>query len=267
MGGSEFLDTAVEAARRAEDVMLRNLGTLSHKDIGKKQASDFVTRVDRECEEVIVNAIRSKFPGHSFLAEESVQESSKAYRWIIDPLDGTTNYIHQYPTFSTSIALEVDGEVVLGVVLDPMRGELFHAEKGKGAFLNGMQVKVSSVDVPTSSLITTGFPFRSKHMTDHYLAAFRKIFLIAGDLRRAGSAALDLAYLGAGRCEGFFELGLSAWDIAAGGIVIKEAGGVITDFSGGDEYLETGNVVAGTPAMHPKILEVIKETFKGVIDK
>jgi myo-inositol-1(or 4)-monophosphatase len=267
MGGSEFLDTAVEAARRAEEVMLRNLGTIARRDIGKKQASDFVTRIDRECEEVIVGLIRNKFPEHSFLAEESMRDSSKAYRWIIDPLDGTTNYIHQYPIFSVSIALEVRAEVVLGVVLDPMRGELFHAEKGKGAFLNGMRVKVSSMDVPASSLITTGFPFRSKHMIDHYLAAFKKIFLVAGDLRRAGSAALDLAYLGAGRCEGFFELGLSAWDIAAGGIIIREAGGVITDFSGGDEYLETGNVVAGTPAMHPKILDVIKETFKGVIDK
>ncbi|NIT03352.1 inositol monophosphatase, partial [Candidatus Saccharibacteria bacterium] len=141
-----------------------------------KQASDFVTRVDRECEEVIVSFIKNKFPEHSFLAEESIRETSKACRWIIDPLDGTTNYIHQYPTFSVSIALEVDAEVVLGVILDPMRGEMFHAEKGKGAFLNGMQVKISPDDISASSLITTGFPFRSKHMIDLYLEAFKNIF-------------------------------------------------------------------------------------------
>jgi myo-inositol-1(or 4)-monophosphatase len=265
--GGEFLDTAVEAARRAGDIILRNLGTLSDTDVGKKQASDFVTRVDRESEEAIIGVIKRRFPEHTFLAEESVRDPSREHRWIIDPLDGTTNYIHQYPMFSVSIALEVEGELALGVVLDPLRGELFHAEKGGGAFLNGMPIHVSSVESPASALITTGFPFRSKHMIDLYLEAFKKVFLLAGDLRRAGSAALDLAHLGAGRCEGFFELGLSAWDIAAGGIIIKEAGGVVTDFAGVDRYLETGNIVAGTPSMHGKLLEAVKETFKGTIDR
>lgn len=267
MAGGEFLETAVEAARRAGEVILRNLGTLSDKDIGSKQASDFVTRVDRESEDVVINTIKARFPDHTFLAEESLREADERHRWIIDPLDGTTNYIHQYPMFSVSIALEAGGEVVLGVVLDPLRNELFHAEKGKGAFLNGMPVKVSSVETPASSLVTTGFPFRSKHMTDHYLKAFKKIFLMSGDLRRAGSAALDLSHLAAGRCEGFFELGLSTWDVAAGGLMIEEAGGIITDFSGGGEYLSTGNVVAGNPATHKRLLEAIRETFKGIVDR
>ncbi len=267
-GGGEFLDTAVSAARRAEEVILRNLGTLSDRDIGRKQASDFVTRVDRESEETIISTIRERFPSHIFLAEESVhQTQGEEHRWIIDPLDGTSNYIHQYPMFSVSIALELAGEVVLGVVLDPLRGELFCAEKSKGATLNGNPVRVSSVEMPASSLITTGFPFRQKDMIDPYLDAFKKVFLMAGDLRRAGSAALDLAHLAAGRCEGFFELGLSAWDLAAGAVLIKEAGGIITDFSGGDEYLRTGNVVAGNPQTHERLLGVIKETFTGTIDR
>ncbi len=267
MGEGEFLETAVTAARNAERVILGNLGTLSRGDIDSKQASDFVTRVDRESEETIVETIRARFPGHTFLAEESLKDTDKRYRWIIDPLDGTTNYIHQYPMFSVSIALEVGGDVVLGVVLDPLRKELFHAEKGKGAFLNGEPVRVSPVESRAGSLITTGFPFRNKDMIDPYLEAFKRIFLSSGDLRRAGSAALDLSHLAAGRCEGFFELGLSAWDVAAGGLMIKEAGGIITDFSGGEDYLATGNVVAGNPSTHGRLLEVIKETFKGVIEK
>jgi myo-inositol-1(or 4)-monophosphatase len=262
MGGSEFLETAVEAARRAGKVLQRNLGTLSESDVGNKQASDFVTRVDRESEEVIVSAIREKFPSHTFLAEESLRDSDAGHRWIIDPLDGTTNYIHQYPVFSVSIALEIEGDVALGVVLDPLRSELFHAERGGGAFLNGKPISVSQIDKPESSLIATGFPFRSKQMIDRYLEVFKKVFLMSGDLRRAGSAALDLANLGAGRCEGFFELDLSAWDIAAGSVIIKEAGGVVTDFSGGGDYLETGNIVAGTPAVHERLLKAVRETFE-----
>jgi myo-inositol-1(or 4)-monophosphatase len=263
----EFLEIAIKAARLAGEVIIDNLGKISKKDIGLKKASDFVTSVDKKSEKVIIDSIKENFPYHLFLAEESLKECGKeAYRWIIDPLDGTTNYIHGYPVFSTSLALEYKGEIILGVTLDPLKGELFHSEKGRGAFLNGKQVKVSEINLK-ESLITTGFPFRKKEMTDLYLKLFKNVFFKVSDLRRAGSAALDLAYLACGRCDGFFEIGLSPWDIAAGSLFIKEAGGIVTDFGGGTKYLLTGNIVAGNPAVHKDILNEVKNIFKGVVDK
>ena len=201
------------------------------------------------------------------MAEESLKECGKeTYRWIIDPLDGTTNYIHGYPVFSISIALEYDGEIIVGIIFDPLRNELFWTEKGSGAYLNCLPIETSQVNI-SESLITTGFPFRSKEMIDRYLQLFKNIFLKVSDLRRAGSAALDLAYLACGRCDGFFELGLSPWDIAAGSLLIKEAGGIVTDFGGGNDYIWTGNIVAGNPAVQKEMLEEVKKVFEGVTDK
>jgi len=268
MSGSEFLSTAVRAAKHAGQFILENLGRISKKDIALKQASDFVTFVDKESEQIIIHTIKEDFPHHSFLAEESIKETGRGeYRWIIDPLDGTTNYIHQYPVFSVSLALEYKKEIILGVTLDIGRDELFTAEKGRGAFLNKNPIKVSKATTLKDSLITTGFPFRRKELIDIYLKLFKNVFNKVSDLRRAGSAALDLAYLACGRCEGFFEIGLSPWDITAGAILIKEAGGVITDFGGGPDYLLAGNIVAGTPAIHKEILAEVKSVFKGVIDQ
>jgi myo-inositol-1(or 4)-monophosphatase len=264
----DFLKTAVTAARRAGDIILKNLGHLSTGDIQSKQESDFVTEVDRLSESVIMQVIREKFPSHSFLAEETLkQEEQDNYRWIIDPLDGTTNYIHGFPMFSVSIALEYKREIIVGVVFDPLRDELFHALKDSGAFLNNNPVQVSDITSLKKSLITTGFPFRKKDMIDLYLEAFKKIFNNVSDLRRAGSAALDFAYLSSGRSDGFFEIGLSPWDVAAGSLVIKEAGGTITDFGGGGDYLSTGNIVAGNTKIHAELLAIIKQTFKGVIER
>jgi len=263
-----FLDRAVKAAQLAGQGILDNLGHISKKDIDQKRASDFVTRVDTESEQVIINEIKGEFPDHHFLAEESFKEAeTDAYRWIIDPLDGTTNYIHQYPVFSLSIALEYKREIILGVVYDPLREELFTAEKGRGAFLNKRQIQVSTIHSLKDCLVTTGFPFRSKEFIDVYLELFKNVFQKISDLRRAGSAALDLSYLACGRCEGFFEIGLSPWDIAAGIILIREAGGVVTDFGGGNEYLSTGNIVAGNPAVHKQLLKETRHVFKGIIDK
>jgi myo-inositol-1(or 4)-monophosphatase len=263
----EFLLTAVTAARLSGDIILKNLGRLSTADIQSKQAFDFVTKVDRWSEAVIMKTIRAKFPHHLFLSEETLQQQGNGdYRWIIDPLDGTTNYIHSYPMFSVSIALEHQNEIILGVVFDPLRDELFHAIKGSGAFLNNDKVRVSDTETLENSLIATGFPFRKKEMIDHYLHAFREIFEKVSDIRRAGSAAIDLAYIAAGRVEGFFELNLSPWDIAAGSLLIKEAGGCITDFAGGDQYLLTGNVLAGNNKIHGEILKIIKQVFQGVIE-
>jgi len=268
MSGNEFLSTAVRAAKHAGQFILENLGKISKKDIALKQASDFVTFVDKESEQIIIHTIKEDFPHHSFFAEESIKETGRGeYCWIIDPLDGTTNYIHQYPVFSVSLALEYKKEIILGVTLDIVKNELFTAEKGRGAFLNEKPIRVSEVTTLKDSLITTGFPFRRKELIDAYLNLFKNIFNKVSDLRRAGSAALDLAYLACGRCEGFFEIGLSPWDIAAGAILIKEAGGVITDFGGGPDYLLTGNIVAGTPAIHKEILAEVKSVFKGVIDQ
>jgi myo-inositol-1(or 4)-monophosphatase len=306
---NDFLSTAVRAAILAGGVILNNLGRISKNDIGTKQVSDFVTHVDRDSERIIIKTIKKRFPHHFFLAEESPSpiplpqgEGARGrvkdvflgkYRWIIDPLDGTTNYIHGYPMFSVSIALEYNppesphtplsqrgaggdfkggmggfsGEIILGVIFDPLRDELFTAEKGRGAFLNGHSIKVSSVRTLKNSLITTGFPFRKKEFLDTYLRAFKNILLKVSDLRRAGSAALDLAHLACGRCEGFFEIGLSPWDIAAGSLIIKEAGGVVTDFGGREDYLATGNIVAGTPVVHREILKEVKNVFKGIIER
>jgi myo-inositol-1(or 4)-monophosphatase len=265
---SGFLGTAFRAAMLAGDCILKNIGKISQDEIDTKQASDFVTRVDKESESLILSTIRKKYPDHHFLAEETVQDAdSGQYRWIIDPLDGTTNFIHSYPAFSVSIALQHNGEIILGLVYDPLRNEIFSAEKGKRAYLNGNQVRISSNTAMENSLIATGFPFRQKDVIDNYLALFKKIFHKVCDIRRGGSAALDFANLSCGRCDGFFEIGLSPWDIAAGSLLITEAGGIVTDFGGGTDYLTTGNVVAGVPEVHRELLKDVQSVFSQTISR
>ncbi|NWF97630.1 MAG: inositol monophosphatase [Nitrospirae bacterium] len=264
----DFLNIAIESAMLAGDFIISKLGKLSISDISQKQISDFVTKVDTESEKIIINTIRKKYPSHAFYTEESIKDrNSNSYRWIIDPLDGTTNYIHQYPVFSISIALEYKGKIILGVIYDPMRKEIFTAIKGKGSFLNGEKINVSKINNLKYSLITTGFPFRNKQFIEYYLKLFKNIFLEVSDIRRAGSAAIDLAYIACGRCDGFFEIGLSPWDIAAGSIIIKEAGGVITGFGGGNDFLFYGNIIAGNPYIHKELLKETKKIFTGIIDK
>lgn len=265
---SEFLEVAITAARQAGNFIISNLGKVTKGDISLKQASDFVTYVDKESEALIIKTIKEHFPDHHILAEESVHEAETAdYRWIIDPLDGTTNFIHQFPVFAVSIALEYQREIITGVVFEPLRNDLYVAERGGGAFLNGHPIKVSAITDSKASLITTGFPFKKKDIIDKYLELFKNVLFKVSDLRRAGSAALDLAYLAAGRCEAFFEIGLSTWDIAAGSLLVKEAGGIVTDFGGGGDYLSTGNIVAGNPAIHPVIVNEVREVFRGLIDR
>ncbi len=265
---NNFLGTAFRASMFAGKFIIDNLGKISKNDIDIKQASDFVTFVDRESENLIISTIKKKFPDHSFMAEESLKDSGTGgYRWIIDPLDGTTNFIHGYPAFSVSIALELQNEIILGLVFDPLRNEVFSAEKGKGAFLNGRKISVSKIVKTEEGLIATGFPFRKKNMIDPYLQLFKNLFYKVSDIRRAGSAALDLAHLACGRCDGFFEIGLGPWDIAAGTILITEAGGTVTDFGGGSDYLETGNIVAGPSPMQEIILNEVRSVFKGIIAK
>ncbi|MDZ7345351.1 MAG: inositol monophosphatase, partial [candidate division KSB1 bacterium] len=211
---NKFKETAIAAARAGGKILLDNLGKLAPNEISGKAQFDFVTRVDKESEQCIIGILREAFPEHSFLAEEMHRDTIGGYRWVVDPLDGTTNYIHGVPIFSVSIALEKDGEPILGVVLDPIRDELFYAEKGAGAWLNGRRIQVSSVSNPEFALLATGFPFRVKHLLEVYQRSFNRLFMQVSGIRRAGSAALDLCYVACGRFDGFWELNLKRWDIA-----------------------------------------------------
>lgn len=261
-----YLNVAEDAARRAGAYIREHLGSLTAADIDAKQAADYVTVVDKESERLIIQTIRQVFPDHRFLAEESQKdEAADGYRWIIDPLDGTTNFIHGFPVFAVSIALQHAGEIMTGVVFDPMRNELFTAVNGRGAFLNGRKISVSSGGPVADALVATGFPFKRRDLIDHYLTAFRRILMKVSDLRRPGAAALDLAGVACGRFDGFFEIGLSPWDCAAGGLLIREAGGVITDFDGGGSWLESGNIIAGSPSLHAILLPEIQAVFQNVL--
>ena len=258
---------AVKAAREAGKILMNHLGRLSSKQIDSKQQFDFVTIADKQSERKIINVIKKIYPDHHFYAEESQKDEKGGYRWIIDPLDGTTNYIHGYPVFSVSIGLEYEGEIILGVVYDPTRDELFVAERGEGATLNSKPIQVSSIELAQAGLLTTGFPFRSKKYIDHYQQSFKDLFSKISGIRRCGSVALDFCYLAAGRCDGFWEIGLSPWDVAAGYLIIKEAGGKITDFSGGDNAVWSGNVVASNGKLHNEILKAVQNAFAGHIEK
>ena len=258
-----FLETAIEAARLGGKILMESLSDLETKQVQRKQEFDFVTQVDHRSEEAILQLIRERHPEHSILAEESGgSREEQDYLWIIDPLDGTKNYIHGFPVFAVSVALQFKSELRVGVVFDPVRDELFHAEKDKGAFLNDDPVKVSKTADFSECLLATGFPFRAKHLTEPYLEAFKELFYQASDFRRAGAAAIDLAYVACGRLDGFWELMLNSWDIAAGALLIEEAGGEVTDIWGGDSHLKTGHIVASNGLIHGRITEATSNKFK-----
>lgn len=261
----EPLIVAMEAAQQAGKLVRERIGSISQEEISQKSFSDFVTKVDLESEKTIINNIKKHFPNHQIMAEESSKDYKKAdYLWIIDPLDGTTNFIHSFPFIAISIALMYKGELIIGVIHDPLRNETFYAESGSGAFLNGKKIKVSSIKKPESSLIATGFPFRNKQYIEKYVKIFHRMLHSVNDLRRAGAAAIDLAYVACGRVDGFFEYALSPWDIAAGTVLIKEAGGVVSDFDGDNNYLLTGNIIAGNPVIHKFLSEKLKEILGGI---
>ncbi|MBU0513168.1 MAG: inositol monophosphatase [Proteobacteria bacterium] len=256
-----FLQEAMTAARTAAEIILDHYHRHATGQIDKKGAADFVTQADRAAEEAIMDHLGRKFPDHRFLAEESARDRTGGRRWIIDPLDGTTNFIHGYPMFAVSIALENDGQLLLGVVYDPLRDEMFAAQSGRGAWLNDQPIQVSAVSDPLTALVATGFPFRNRDKIDLYLAGFKRVFLRVGGLRRAGSAALDLVHVACGRLDGFFELGLAPWDVAAGTLIIGEAGGKITDVGGDPDKVYSGNVVGGNPIIHEVLLEALQPAW------
>ena len=258
-----YLEIAEKAALQAGVVLKEHFGKVSPSMISEKAKNDFVTDVDKKSETIIKNLIRSHFNDHDILAEESTPEKhSSPFRWIIDPLDGTLNYIHGLPSFAISIALEIEGELAVGLIYEPLRDIVYSAMKDKGAFKNGRRMLVSGDGVLSSSLIATGFPFRIKDVIDTYLTAFRGLFMRSTGIRRCGSACLDLAYTADGIFGGFFEIGLSPWDVAAGALIVKEAGGVITDFTGGNLFLKSGNVIAGSGSVHAEMLEIIQKVFQ-----
>ena len=253
-----MLNMAVRAARAGGDLILRYVDRVDTLTITSKQRNDFVSEVDRLAEEAIIGVLRRAYPDHGILAEESGASEGDEYLWIIDPLDGTTNFLHGFPQFAVSIALQHRGRLEQAVVYDPVRQELFTASRGAGAQLNKRRLRLDPRRKLDGALLGTGFPFRHQQHLEAWMGMFRTLFTEVADVRRAGSAALDLAYVAAGRLDGFWEIGLSRWDMAAGALLIREAGGLVTDFAGGENYLETGNVVAGAAKVVPEIVRRIQ---------
>jgi myo-inositol-1(or 4)-monophosphatase len=252
-----MLTIAVRAAREAGRIITRNFNRIDRLTISDKGSNDFVSEVDRNAEAVIINLLREKYPNHAILAEESGKHGGDDYLWIIDPLDGTTNFLHGFPQFAVSIALKVRGRLEVGVVYDPVSEEMFTACRGEGAQLNDKKIRVSSRKGLNGALLGTGLPYRDFRFTDNYMGMLKALIKDSAGVRRPGSAALDFAYVAAGRMDGFWELGLREWDFAAGALLVREAGGLVTDIGGGERYLETGNVIAGNIKVHNAMLKCI----------
>ena len=252
-----MLNTAVKAARRAGNIINRATRNLDIIAVREKAANDFVTEVDREAEHAIITTLHEAYPGHAILAEESGASGASEYVWVIDPLDGTTNFLHGFPQYCVSIALEHRGVVTQAVIYDPARNDLFTASRGRGAFLNETRIRVSKRLHLKSGLVGTGFPFRELAHLDAYIAMLRDMTKGTAGVRRAGSAALDLAFVAAGRLDGFWEIGLARWDMAAGSLLITEAGGLVGDLEGNEGYMDSGNIVAGSPKVFGDILRLL----------
>lgn len=255
-----MLNIAVRAARRAGGIIARSVEHVDGLTITSKAKNDFVSEVDRLAEREIIEIIRKAYPNHGILAEESGHHKGDDYQWVIDPLDGTTNFIHGFPQFAVSIALLHKGRLDQAVIYDPMSQDLYTASRGSGAQLNGRRIRVTDRKNLDGALIGTGFPFRQREKLDTYMETFKAMYTDTGiaDIRRAGSAALDLAYVAAGRLDGFWEFGLNQWDIAAGALLIKEAGGQVGDFNGDDGYLTSGNIIAGNLKLFDHIVRTLR---------
>ena len=253
-----MLTIAVKAARRAGTVITRASQDLGALKVRSKTFNDFVSEVDHAAERTIIETLQDAYPDHGFIGEESGNQNVEAENvWIIDPLDGTTNFLHGFPQYCVSIALQQQGQLTQAVVYDPNRNDLFTATRGRGAFLNDKRIRVSNRTKLQDSLITTGFPFRDFAHLDAYLAMFKDMLKKTSGVRRPGSAALDLAYVAAGWADGYWEIGLSSWDLAAGALLVHEAGGLVGDFEGNEGYLASGNIVAGNPRIFGQLLQTL----------
>jgi myo-inositol-1(or 4)-monophosphatase len=252
-----YVNTAVKAARRAGDIIVRGLARFEGVETASKGLNDFVTSVDHAAEAAIIETLHEAYPHHGFLAEESGASGSTDIVWIIDPLDGTTNFMHGFPVFAVSIACQMQGRMEHAVIYDPMRQELFTATRGAGAYLENRRLRVSRQRTLDGALIGTGYPYRDNlQYLNPYMAMLRTVITRASGVRRPGAASLDLAYVAAGRIDAFWEIGLKAWDTAAATLLIREAGGLIGTLDGG-EYKQNGNVVAGTPRVFNELIEAI----------
>ena len=255
-----MLNIAIRAARAGGDVITRQMDRLDTITVHQKQRNDFVSEVDRAAEARIVETLLKAYPDHSILAEESglLGQSNSPYQWIVDPLDGTTNFLHGVPHFCVAIALTVKGKLDQGVVYNPISQELFTASKGEGAWLNNKRLRVSKVGSLEQALIGSAFPYRDGKRLAGYMKTFQTLTEKSIGIRRQGAAALDLAFVAAGRIDAFWAPGLSPWDCAASALIIREAGGLIADFDGGTNWMETGEIVAATPRLLPHMLQVLK---------
>jgi myo-inositol-1(or 4)-monophosphatase len=255
-----MLNIAVKAARRAGSIINRAALEGGALEVKAKNKNDFVTQVDRAAEQAIIGVIHAAYPDHSILAEESgdTPGARAEHRWVIDPLDGTTNYIHGFPQYCVSIALEHRGVPTHGVVYDPGKNELFTASRGRGAFLDDRRMRVSKCTRLQDALVGTGFPYKEVSRLDLYMHQLRTMMTSSAGVRRAGAAALDLAYVAAGRLDAFWEMGLSRWDMAAGALLIQEAGGMVADLQGGADFLDRGEIVAATPKVLPELLAALR---------
>lgn len=261
---SQLQAVAISAAKKAGEFIQKHFGKIDRAAIQEKEKNDFVTLVDKGAEEIIINHIHSHYPQHSILAEESGSKTRQDdnYRWIIDPLDGTTNFIRQIPICGPSVAVMKGEAIIAGAVYNPMLNELFSARRGAGATLNGSPISISQSEDFSKAFIATGFPHHRPARLPAYLRAFEDIFLHSAGARRLGSAALDLCYTACGKFEAFWETGLSPWDVAAGALIIQEAGGVVSDFSGGPDFLNSGYIAAGNPKVHNQLVNILSYHFK-----
>jgi myo-inositol-1(or 4)-monophosphatase len=255
-----MLNIAIKAARLAGSIINRAALDLEVLKVGQKGPNDYVSEVDQAAENAIINVLLEAYPGHGILAEESGRArgaKDSEYVWIIDPLDGTTNFLHGFPVYAVSIALAVKGRVEQAVVYDPTRNDMFYASRGRGAFLNDRRLRVSKRTRLSDALVGTGFPFRKGDNFKRYVKMFEEIMQSCAGLRRPGAAALDLCYVAAGYYDGFFETGLNPWDIAAGSLMITEAGGLIGNFTGEADYLYQREVVAGNPKVYGQMVQIL----------
>ncbi len=253
-----LVNIGIRAARAAGNLIVRYVDRVDSLHVTSKAANDFVTEVDREAERIIIETIRRSYPTHGFLGEESGSHAGDESLWIIDPLDGTTNFLHGFPHFSVSLAVQQRGQIEHAIVFDPMRQEIFTASRGSGARLNDKRLRVVARKGLDGALLGTGFPFREGADVDAYLDTLRALMQGTAGIRRAGSAALDLAYVAAGRLDGFWEFGLSQWDIAAGALLVLESGGLVTDPRGADDWLKSGNILAASPRVHAQMLQTVR---------
>ena len=258
-----MLNIALKAARAACTIMNRASDNLSSLEVHKKAHHDYVSEVDMACERTIIDILREAYPTHQILAEETgvTGPEKSAFQWIIDPLDGTTNFLHGFPQYAVSIALKRENEVIEAVVADPVANEVFTATRGIGAFVNGRRLRVSKRSQMAEALVGTGFPFRRTDDYDAFLKVFKEVAQSTSGLRRAGAASLDLAYVAAGRLDAFWEANLKSWDMAAGSLLVLEAGGLVTDFKGESDYLEKGQIIAGTPKIFGQLLPMVQRNY------